>query len=164
MGNNLLNKAGERLLHSAGISFQNLLGISLLFGEMDSNFPGETGLDFPGEVLNCGESDSFEYLIYHRGTIFRPRLPGELARLLLQEERTIQPHKEPVETINLGTEPDRKEVKISAKLELRVKQRLIQMLHDYIEIFAWSYEDMTGLDTNIVVHRLATKEDCLPVK
>ena len=38
------------------------------------------------------------------------------------------------------------------------------MLHDYIEIFSWSYEDMPGLDTNIMVHHLPTKEDCLPVK
>ena len=63
-----------------GISFQNVLGISLLLGEMNSNFPGETGLDSPGEVLNCGGSDSFEYLIYRRGTIFRPRLSGMLVK------------------------------------------------------------------------------------
>ena len=91
-------------------------------------------------------------------------VPGELARLLLQEERAIQPHEEPVETINLGTETDRKEVKIGANLELSVKQRLIQMLQDYMEIFAWSYEDMPGLDADIVVHHLPTKEDCPPVK
>ena len=48
-------------------------------------------------------------------------VPGELARLLLQEERAIQPHEEPVETVNLGTETDRKEVKIGANLELSVK-------------------------------------------
>ena len=57
----------------------------------------------------------------------------------------IQPHEDPVETVNLGTETDRKEVKIGANLELSVKQRLIQMLHDYVEIFTWSYEDMPGL-------------------
>ena len=91
-------------------------------------------------------------------------VPGELARLLQQEERAIQPHEEPVEIINLGTEEDRKEVKIGANLELSVKQRLTQMLHDYMEIFAWSYEDMPGLDTDIVVHRLPTKEDFPPVK
>ena len=50
------------------------------------------------------------------------KVPGELARLLLQEERAIQPHEEPVETVNLGTETDRKEVKIGANLELSVKQ------------------------------------------
>ena len=38
------------------------------------------------------------------------------------------------------------------------------MLHDYVEIFDWSYKDMPGLDTNIVVHRLPTKEDYPPVK
>ena len=69
-----------------------------------------------------------------------------------------------METINLGTETDRKEVKIGANLELSVKQRLIQMLHDYMEIFSWSYEDMPGLDADIVVNHLPTKEDCPPVK
>ena len=35
-------------------------------------------------------------------------VPGELARLLQQEERTSQPHEEHVDTINLGTEEDKK--------------------------------------------------------
>ena len=91
-------------------------------------------------------------------------MPGELARLLQQEERTIQPHEEPIEVVNLGTEEDKKEVKIGANLEDVVKKRLIQMLRDYVEIFAWSYEDMPGLDTDIVVHRLPMKEGCSPVK
>ena len=38
------------------------------------------------------------------------------------------------------------------------------MLHDYVEVFDWSYEDIPGLDTDIVVYRLPTKEDCPPVK
>ena len=32
------------------------------------------------------------------------------------------------------------------------------MLHDYVEIFSWSYEYMSGLDTDIVVHCLQMKE------
>ena len=40
----------------------------------------------------------------------------ELSRLLQQEEKAIQPHEDPVEIINLGTEEDRKEVKIDANL------------------------------------------------
>ena len=69
-----------------------------------------------------------------------------------------------MDTINLGTEEDRKEIRVGANLELSVKERLIQLLHKYVEIFDWSYEDMPGLDTNIVVHHLPTKEDCPPVK
>ena len=38
------------------------------------------------------------------------------------------------------------------------------MLHDYMDVFAWSCEDMGGLDTDIIVHHLPTKDGCLPVK
>src|ERR1044072_3957280 len=91
-------------------------------------------------------------------------VPRELVRLLQQEERVIQPHEEQVEVANLGTDEDRKEIKIGAGLENSVEERLVQMLRDYIEVFAWSYEDMPGLDIDIVVHRLPTKEGFLPVK
>ena len=39
-----------------------------------------TGLDSPGEVLNCIGSNSTECLIYRRGTIFRSRLSGMLVK------------------------------------------------------------------------------------
>ena len=37
----------------------------------------------------------------------------------------------------MDTEIDKKEVKIGANLEPSVKQWLIQMLRDYVDIFAW---------------------------
>ena len=37
---------------------------------------------------------------------------------------------------NLGTEVDKKEVKIGAGLENSVKERLSRMLRDYVEVFA----------------------------
>ena len=77
---------------------------------------------------------------------------------------SILPHEEPLETVNLGTEEDRKEVQVGANLEPKVKGRLVQLLNEYVEIFAWSYEDMPGLDTDIMVHRLPTREDCPPIK
>ena len=92
------------------------------------------------------------------------RCQGKLARLLQQEERAIQPHEEQLDIINLGTEDDKKEIRIDANLESSVKRRLVQMFHDYVEVFAWSYKDMPGLDTDIVVHRLPTREDYPPVK
>ena len=93
-------------------------------------------------------------------------VPVELARLLQQEEeeRAIQPHEEPLDTINLGTEEDKKEIKVASNLEPSVKERLIQLLQDYVEIFSWSYEDMPGLETDIMIHRLPAREDCPPVK
>ena len=63
-------------------------------------------------------------------------VPGELARLLQQEGRVILPHEDLSDTINLGTEENRKEIRVGANLEPSVKERLIQLLHDYVEIFA----------------------------
>ncbi|PNX59733.1 gag/pol polyprotein, partial [Trifolium pratense] len=91
-------------------------------------------------------------------------LPEGLARLLKQEEKAIQPHQEQVETINLGSESDVKEVKVGASLQEDVKKDLVSLLQEYVDVFAWSYQDMPGLDTDIVVHKLPLKLECAPVK
>lgn len=91
-------------------------------------------------------------------------LPEELARLLRQEERVIQPHEESLENVSLGTKVESKEVKIGVVLEESVKARLIEMLQEYVDIFAWSYEDMPGLDTDIIGHHFPLKEKCPSVK
>ena len=51
------------------------------------------------------------------------------------EESTIQPYKEPLEIINLGSKEDPKEVKIGALLHPDVKRRLIGLLKEYVDIF-----------------------------
>ena len=44
------------------------------------------------------------------------------------------------------------------------RKELIDLLQDYSDVFAWSYQDMPGLDTDIVVHRLPFREKCAPIK
>nr|KYP61405.1 Gypsy retrotransposon integrase-like protein 1 [Cajanus cajan] len=44
------------------------------------------------------------------------------------------------------------------------RNKLIRLLHDYKDVFAWSYQDMLGLDTSIVEHKLPLKPECPPVK
>src|ERR1044072_345932 len=90
-------------------------------------------------------------------------IPDEISRLLKHEERIIQPLKEPLEAINLGSEEDRKEVNIGALLDNNVKGKLIDLLKEYVDVFAWSYQDMPGLDTSIVEHHFPLKPECPPV-
>src|ERR1051325_6024198 len=52
-------------------------------------------------------------------------IPDEISRLLKHEERIIQPHKEPLEAINLGSEEDKKEVNTGAALDSSIKNNLI---------------------------------------
>jgi len=61
--------------------------------------------------------------------------------------------------INLDTEEDKKEIKIGASLEASVKKRVIELVKEYVDVFVWSYRDMSGLDTAIVVHRLPLKPE-----
>ena len=49
-------------------------------------------------------------------------------------------------------------------MEAERKQKLIELLKQYVDVFAWSYDDMPGLSTDIVSHKLPTDPTCLPVK
>nr|GME13983.1 uncharacterized protein LOC109192688 [Ipomoea batatas] len=40
----------------------------------------------------------------------------------------------------------------------------VALLKEYIDVFAWTYKEMPGLDPKVVVHRLAMKKACRPVK
>ena len=75
-------------------------------------------------VMDFCDSENLIYQVEDKGEK-DCEVPRELARLLQQEERTIQPHEEPVDTINLGTEEDKKEVKVGANLEPSIKGHLI---------------------------------------
>lgn len=88
----------------------------------------------------------------------------ELAILLKQESKVIQPHQEVVEIANLGTEEEKKEAKIRVSLQDVEKRKLIELLHEYVNVFAWSYQDIPRLDKYIVVHRISLKEECSLVK
>ncbi|XP_038996103.1 uncharacterized protein LOC120120555 [Hibiscus syriacus] len=91
-------------------------------------------------------------------------LPIELLRMIEKEEKQILPHEEAIEILNLGTEEDRKEVKIGTTLSTEARKNLIALLQEYEDVFAWSYQDMPGLDTDMVVHKLPIKPEFKPVQ
>ncbi|XP_052482948.1 uncharacterized protein LOC128036115 [Gossypium raimondii] len=57
-----------------------------------------------------------------------------------------------------------KVVKIGTCIAEEVKQDHIGLLREFKDVFAWSYQDMPGLNTDIVVYHLPIKEDCKPVQ
>ena len=67
--------------------------------------------------------------------------------------------------INLADEcKNEKPVKIGVKFPKDMKFELIALLKEFKEIFAWSYQDMPGLDTEIVVHRIPVKPEYPPLR
>ena len=49
-------------------------------------------------------------------------------------------------------------------MSLNVRDELVTLLQDYQDIFAWSYQDMLGLSSKIVQHKLPLNPECSPVK
>ncbi|XP_027158039.1 uncharacterized protein LOC113759663, partial [Coffea eugenioides] len=82
----------------------------------------------------------------------------------LQYEEKPKPNLEETEKVNIGTEDEVKEVQISIHLNERQKKEMLEFLTMFQDVFAWSYDDMTGISTDVVVHRLPTDPSFPPVK
>ena len=46
----------------------------------------------------------------------------------------------------------------------KTKQDLVQFLKENIDVFAWSHEDMPGIDPNVITHRLNVYPSSKPVR
>ena len=91
-------------------------------------------------------------------------VPEEIKLMLEQHEDRRTPNIEEPETINLGTVNEPREIKISISLDKRQRAEFIELLRAYKDVFAWSYEDMPGLNTDIVQHHLPIDPTKQPVK
>uniref|UniRef100_A0A2N9GWU2 Reverse transcriptase domain-containing protein n=1 Tax=Fagus sylvatica TaxID=28930 RepID=A0A2N9GWU2_FAGSY len=92
-------------------------------------------------------------------------LPNDILEALERQDEGSKPNIEELEIINLADEGEEpREVKIGTRCTTEQKEALIALLREFHEIFAWSYQDMPGLDTDIVVHKIPLKPECKPVK
>ena len=62
-------------------------------------------------------------------------LPSKMLRLLTMKDRQISPHQEVTELINLGTDDEKKEVKIGLSLYASLKKEITDLLKEYTDIF-----------------------------
>ncbi|KAK8547440.1 hypothetical protein V6N12_031577 [Hibiscus sabdariffa] len=95
-------------------------------------------VDFERDICSgeCESDDDYEDY----------ELTPDLLRLIEQENKEILPHQESIETINLGTDDELREVKIGTLISLSTKDRLVSLLQEFKDVFALTYEDMPGLD------------------
>uniref|UniRef100_A0A2N9EZD3 G-patch domain-containing protein n=1 Tax=Fagus sylvatica TaxID=28930 RepID=A0A2N9EZD3_FAGSY len=85
-------------------------------------------------------------------------LPNDILEALERQDEGSKPNIEELEIVNLANEGEEpREVKIGTRCAAEQKEALIALLREFHEIFAWSYQDMPGLDTDIVVHKIPLK-------
>ena len=74
-------------------------------------------------------------------------------------EQREPPTEDKVVQINMGDEANPKPIFVSQSLSLQEQEELVALLHEYIDVFAWSYGDMPGLDPQVAIHRLNIKPE-----
>jgi len=61
-------------------------------------------------------------------------------------EQRESPTEDKVIQVNFGSHDHPKPIFISESLSLTEKEELIVLIREYIDVFAWNYEDMPELD------------------
>ena len=82
-------------------------------------------------------------------------------KMVESDEKNMVPHEEVIDIINIGAKEDKKEIKV---VESPEKENLVNLCREYVDIFAWSYKDMPGLDPSIASHRIPTLPHVEPKK
>ena len=79
-------------------------------------------------------------------------------------EKKIEPMEPTLEIINLGNDENPHLIKIGLTLSEKEKKDLQELLMEFQEVFAWSYEDMHGIDLEIAQHHIDTHDHMVPIK
>ena len=69
-----------------------------------------------------------------------------------------------IETLNLGNDENPRLIKIGSTLNKNKRKYLKELLTEFQEVFAWSYEDMPGINPKIAQHHINTHAHMVPVK
>ena len=69
----------------------------------------------------------------------------------------IETNSKEVEDCNIGIEENPKMIKLSKSLPPERKRKYIELFKEYIDVFAWGYEDLKSYDTSIIQHRIPIK-------
>ena len=80
------------------------------------------------------------------------------------KDREFTPISGSTELIAFGVPDQPREIRISSSLSPDERSGLIYLLRSYLDVFAWSYENMPGLDPTIVQHHLPILPHARPVK
>ena len=77
---------------------------------------------------------------------------------------TLRPQPKEVENCNVGTNENPKMVKISKYLLAQIKSRYVELLKQYKDVFAWSYDDLKTYYTSIIEHKIPLKHGIKPFR
>jgi hypothetical protein len=71
---------------------------------------------------------------------------------------------DPLEEVDIGDGITPRLTFVKRNLGANYKNNLVELLREYVDCFAWSYQEMPGLSHDLVDHRLPIKAGFRPFK
>ena len=84
--------------------------------------------------------------------------------MCIGKQRTIAEQVEQLEEVMLDESRPGRTTRMGTLARPTVRQDLANFLRTNQDIFAWSHEDMPGIDPSVIVHRLNVNPDSSPVR
>ena len=78
----------------------------------------------------------------------------QIQKMNIEEMRVMAEATEVLENILLDENNPERCTKVGADLKEKTKQDLVRSLKKSTDVFAWSHEDMLGIDPSVITHRL----------
>ncbi|KAL0451385.1 UNVERIFIED_CONTAM: hypothetical protein Slati_1116600 [Sesamum latifolium] len=114
--------------------------------------------------ISSGTEEDFAQ-IYHITLIEDGEIEEEDAEdAPVELEEGVKATVDELREVNLGNTEDPRPIYTSASLTQEVEGAYITLLHEFKDVFAWSYKEISGLDPKVVVHHLSVKKGARPVK
>ena len=82
----------------------------------------------------------------------------------IEEKRIVTEPTEVLEDISLDENNPERCTRVGADLEEKIKKDLVHFLKKNIDVFAWIHEDMLGIDSSFITHRLNVCPSSKPVR
>ena len=82
----------------------------------------------------------------------------------IEERRFVAEPSEVLEDIPLEEGNPEKFTRIGTSIKEKTKRDLVQFLRGNIDVFAWSHEDMLGIDPNVITNHLNVYPSSKPVR
>jgi dsDNA-binding SOS-regulon protein len=89
---------------------------------------------------------------------------GQNQTMTIEEQKILVKPSEELDTIELEDGHPERTTKIGANLPPKMKESLVQFLKSNKDVFAWSHEDMPGINPSIISHKLNVDPSLRPVK
>ena len=79
-------------------------------------------------------------------------LDEQVQTLSIEERRVVAEPTEVLENVLLQEDDPEKFTRIGTGIKEKAREDLIQFLRKSINVFAWSHDDMPGIDPSVITH------------